>query len=63
MKNNKIAGNKNKPFNAQKKNAAKGVSTDDIIRMRFLEKSAQYLGVYVENRPADYLYPGEHLVN
>lgn len=27
------------------------VSRRDIIRMKFLEQSAIYLGVYVENRP------------
>lgn len=27
------------------------VNFDDVIRMKFLEQSARYLGVYVENRP------------
>ncbi|MCK5003004.1 MAG: hypothetical protein KAS57_08260 [Gammaproteobacteria bacterium] len=31
------------------------VNFDDVIRMKFLEQSAKYLGVYVENRPAQWL--------
>lgn len=27
------------------------VNFDDVIRMQFLEQSARYLGVYVENNP------------
>ena len=34
-----------------------------FIQIRFLKKSAQYLGVYVENRPADYLYLCNRSVN
>lgn len=32
---------------------------DEVIKMKFLEQSAKYLGIYVENRPADYLYSAE----
>ena len=28
---------------------------DDVVRMEFMEQSAKYLGVYVENNPADML--------
>ena len=31
------------------------VNFDDVIRMKFLEQSAKYLGVYVENGPAQWL--------
>ncbi|MDH5389219.1 MAG: hypothetical protein OEY06_12335 [Gammaproteobacteria bacterium] len=31
------------------------VNFDDVIRMKFLEQSARYLGVYVENTPKNLL--------
>ena len=34
-------------------NFMKNISFDDAIRMHFLEQSAKYLGVYVENNPID----------
>ena len=37
------------------------VSRRDIIRMKFLEQSARYLGVYVENSPTARL--GDKSVN
>ena len=32
-----------------------GICFDDVIRMQFLEQSAKYLGVYVENNSIDLL--------
>ena len=36
---------------AQIQSFKKSVNFDDVIRMKFLEQSAKYLGVYVENTP------------
>ena len=40
---------------AQIENFKKSVNFDDVIRMEFLEQSAKYLGVYVENTPTSLL--------
>ena len=63
MKNNKSASHANRKSSSNKSNLKQGINLDDVVRMKFLEKSAQYLGVFVESRPADYLYLGEHSVN
>ena len=39
----------------------KSLNFDDVIRMKFLEQSARYLGVYVENNPVD--LSGDRLKN
>lgn len=36
-------------------NFKRSVNFDDVIRMKFLEQSAKYLGVYVENTPVSLL--------
>lgn len=33
----------------------KSICFDDAIRMQFLEQSAKYLGIFVENKTLDYL--------
>ena len=40
---------------AQIENFNHQVNFDDVIRMKFLEQSARYLGVYVENTPVSLL--------
>ncbi|MDH5612803.1 MAG: hypothetical protein OEY66_10155 [Gammaproteobacteria bacterium] len=40
---------------AQIENFRHNVNFDDVIRMKFLEQSAKYLGVYVENTPISLL--------
>ena len=42
-------------------NFMKSISFDDVVRMKFLEQSAKYLGVYVENNPVD--LSGDRLKN
>lgn len=54
MNNNKIAVDRClEQLEAEIENFMKSISFDDVIRMHFLEQSAQYLGVYVRNNPVD----------
>ncbi|MCK4704253.1 MAG: hypothetical protein KAT90_02130 [Gammaproteobacteria bacterium] len=54
MKNNKIVVDRClEQLEAKIENFMKSISFDDVIRMHFLEQSAKYLGVYVENNPID----------
>lgn len=39
----------------EEKVAEFNINFDDVIRMKFLEQSAKYLGVYVENNPGSIL--------
>ena len=63
MKNKKSARNANKKPSSPKIRPKPDANFNDVIRMKFLEQSAKYLGVYVKNRPADYLYPSEYSIN
>ena len=58
----KKAGSNVVPMSCMKNDTkVNNVSKRDIIRMKFLEQSAIYLGVYVENRPKNRL--SESLLN
>lgn len=63
MRNNKIIGNSKTNSSFQSKKTAQGVNFNEAVTMKFLEKSAQYLGVYVKNRPSDYRYRCECSAN
>lgn len=63
MKNNKVANSTSMSAIPGKKNPEKSIDLNDVIKMKFLEQSAQYFGVYVESRPADYHYMDEQTVN
>ena len=63
MKNNKVASSIGMSVIPGKKNPENNINLNDVIKMKFLEQSAQYFGVYVESRPADYHYMDEQIVN
>jgi len=46
---------------SQIENFKQSVNFDEVIRMKFLEQSAKYLGVYVENNPISLL--DERVIN
>lgn len=57
MNNNKIVVDRClQQLETEIENFMKSISFDDAIRMQFLEQSAKYLGVYVENNPVDLDY-------
>lgn len=52
MKNKKTAADYClEQLEAEIESFMKSIAYDDAIRMQFLEQSARYLGVYVENTP------------
>ena len=55
MKMKKAASNIIDIRATKKQTTKSNVNIDDVTRMKFLEQSAQYLGVYIENRPAEWL--------
>ncbi|MFC1589443.1 hypothetical protein ACFL3P_04130 [Pseudomonadota bacterium] len=55
MKMKKAASNVIEMRQLEKETMKHKVNFDDVIRMKFLEQSARYLGVYVENRPTERL--------
>ena len=63
MKNNKVENSTSMSAIPGKKNHEKSIDLNDAIKMKFLERSAQYFGVYVESRPADYHYMDEQIIN
>jgi len=40
---------------AQMENFKYNIDFNDVVRMKFLEQSAKYLGVYIENTPISLL--------
>ncbi|MCW8923661.1 MAG: hypothetical protein OQK69_08545 [Gammaproteobacteria bacterium] len=63
MKNNKSINSTGTAAIPNKKNPRHIINNDDVIKMKFLEQSAKYFGVYVEYRPADYRYRDEPVIS
>ena len=63
MKNKKSARNANKKPSSPKIRPKPDANFNNVIRMKFLEQSAQCLEVFIESRPADYLYPSKYSIN